>query len=204
MLLWLLACTPAPVHAEMIAVLPREPVSVAPDPVWPETSDVLALLPDRPCAEPRETVFVMAGHANGRTKTGNLGVHGQVEADVNLALAEDLAAHLERTGCFEVVRGRTGTQRPSYRSRIAHAERVGADAFIELHTDARGPLEPVGYTPDAWVYEAEGALASACCSTRAARSAPSVASSRGRWRAAWCTRGSRRSPSTSGCTTATR
>jgi N-acetylmuramoyl-L-alanine amidase len=107
---------------------------------------------------PDTTVFVVGGHANGRTKKGNTGVHGQIEADVNLWTAEQLVKRLEATGWFRVVMGRTGEQRPSYGARIRHAERVGADVFIELHTDARGHLIPWAYTPNEWVYRADGAF----------------------------------------------
>ena len=137
----------------------RPAVRSAPEPLeWPESAAGLAILPDRSCTDPKETVFLMAGHANGRTRNGNTGVHGQIEAEVNLETALRLGAALEATGCFEVVQGRTGDARPSYGSRIRHAERIEADAFIELHTDARGPIWAWADSPEGEVYRAAGAL----------------------------------------------
>jgi N-acetylmuramoyl-L-alanine amidase len=157
-LIWAGCTAPeAKVTPPQMAVFERA-ATVPEQPGWPESAAGLVVLPDRSCSDPKETVFLMAGHANGRTRNGNTGVHGQIEAEVNLEAALRLGEALEATGCFEVVQGRTGDRRPSYGARIRHAERVGADAFIELHTDARGPIWPWARTPDGWAYQAAGGL----------------------------------------------
>ncbi|MEZ4318763.1 MAG: N-acetylmuramoyl-L-alanine amidase [Myxococcota bacterium] len=146
-MIWaLLAC--APPVAEGSALRPDlvPPMAVVPE--WPAAGTPLRVL-DVPAPRNlhRKTVFLMAGHANG-AKDGNTGVHGQIEAEVVHDAVLDLAERLAALDRFDLVIGRRGNERPSYPSRIAHAEAVGADAFIELHTDSRGPAHPWAALPD--------------------------------------------------------
>jgi len=147
--------SPAPLPAPRAAPKPAP----APPPVaWPAGTDALRLLP-LPVArgEARRVVYLSAGHANAPGKDGNLGVLGQVEAQTNLSTMNHLAEVLAATGRFEVVRSRQGDARPSYARRVAHAAEVGADVFIELHTDSRGDLYAYRHLDDGtWLYRADG------------------------------------------------
>lgn len=128
-----------------------------PIPRWPSADAIIEPVDlHAPRNLPRTVVFLMAGHANGKHRLGNIGVHGQVEAEVNLWTAKQVAARLEDLGWFEVILGRDEGEYPSYGARIARAEALGADVFIELHTDARGELIPWATSPHGWVYRNEG------------------------------------------------
>lgn len=157
-LVWMLtSCAPMPAAAERS----RVPELAVEDPgfaaVWPAPDAPLDVLPTTaPRGLADTTVYLMAGHANGPGKDGNKGVHGQIEAEVSLWTVEELARRLEALGWFEVVVGRRAGERPSYGARIRHAERVGADVFIELHTDARGPLHVWATDPEGEVYRNDG------------------------------------------------
>lgn len=157
MIWWLLACTPGPAEALVDPPAPPAPaVMPQPVPVWPAEGAPLRELP-LPGEVPQTTFFLVAGHANGRTKHGNIGVHAQVEAEVSLATSEELARRLEGVEGLEVVLGRREGQIVSYGARVRHAERVGADLLIELHTDARGPYYVWADSPDGEVLRTDGA-----------------------------------------------
>lgn len=136
LLLLLLAChaaAPEPPPPEPVA--PKSPPIAAPE--WPQPGAPF----DHPVIESppgfeKQSVFVIAGHGNG-SKTGNLGAWCTWESDFALETADQLSDLLDATGHFDVVRARSGKQRPSYGSRIRHLERSGATAMIELHSDAR-------------------------------------------------------------------
>jgi N-acetylmuramoyl-L-alanine amidase len=160
LLLILSACFPTSSSGAVSLPLRPKRVEVPKSPErWPLSSESLRILPIRAPRnlEKRGRVFLVGGHADRRGRDGNRGVHGQVEAEVNLATSEfvhDALAALDR---FDLVLGRRGEQRPSYDARIAHAKQVRADAFIELHTDARGAMEPWATTPDgSWVHRSDG------------------------------------------------
>ena len=151
--MWGCAEPPPPV----VSVPDPAPRVEVPAPSWPASSEALTLLP-LPVARGARvpTVYLSAGHANGPGKDGNTGVYGQIEAEVNLATMNQLAAALEATRHFRVVRSRQGDERPSYAQRVAHAAREGADVFIELHTDSRGDTYPHRRRDDGtWLYRAD-------------------------------------------------
>ena len=134
------------------------PAVVPAAPTWPAPG---APLVELDLAAPRNLqptrIYLSAGHANGSTKRGNLGVHGEWEADVALWTTLELAHRLEKLDRFEVIVGRREGEQPSYDARIEAARARSADVFIELHTDARGVLEPFAVTPwGDWTYESTG------------------------------------------------
>lgn len=82
-------------------------------------------------------MYIDAGHG----APGNQGTRSafcEAEEDFTLRAAEHLAARLEETGAFRVKLSRKGAARPSYRQRVAEAQRWRADALLSLHADARG------------------------------------------------------------------
>jgi N-acetylmuramoyl-L-alanine amidase len=101
-----------------------------------------------PRGEQRGHVYLVAGHANASDREGNTGVHGQIEAEVSLATSLFVADAWEQLDRFDVTVGRRAGERPTYPERLAHAEEVGADLFIDLHTDARGPWTEWAVNPD--------------------------------------------------------
>jgi len=151
-MIWLLGCAPPAADVSWT----RPPPTPVDTPVWPAPGAPLTILPERaPRNERRLTVFLVAGHGNG-DKQGNTGVHGQIEATVALQTVSALAERLESLDRFDVILGRQGDARPSYPERLEHAERVGADVFIELHTDSRGDTWAWADLPDGEAYRAEG------------------------------------------------
>lgn len=132
MLLLALACTtptpPVPPHVP-------EP---GPDTAWPseqvEFSAPEIVIPEN---FGHHGVFVSAGHGTGRN-TGNTGCRCQLEQDFTLRASHDLAEQLRGIGLFDVTEARTGRRRPSYRARLRHLERSGAEVMLELHSDYRG------------------------------------------------------------------
>jgi N-acetylmuramoyl-L-alanine amidase len=133
LVLLLAACT-----AESIVSAPTSAnAEVVPDPVWPEEGGQLRNpVIEVPPGFRRQTVFVVAGHGASGNE-GNLGSWCTREQDFTLEAADALSALLDGTGRFDVVRARTGEQRPSYAARVRHLARSGATAMIELHSDAR-------------------------------------------------------------------
>ncbi len=133
MLLLAIACT---------APEPPPPPPHVPEPgpsnAWP-SPDVVFVPPDIVVPEGfgQRSVFVTAGHGTGRN-VGNTGCRCQLEQDFTLRASHDLAEQLRGLGLFDVTEARTGKQRPSYRSRLRHLKRSGADVMVELHSDYRG------------------------------------------------------------------
>ena len=80
------------------------------------------------------TVVVDAGHG-GATDTGAISPHGWREADLNLALAQDVRDTLVRRG-FRVVMTRTNDVAVALydRPKVAHAN--DADVFVSIHHNA--------------------------------------------------------------------
>lgn len=106
-------------------------------PVWPEPgTELVPPVIEVPDGFGPETVFLVAGHG-APGNDGNLGSACTREQDFTLDATERLADLLDATGVFTAVRARRGAARPTYRARVAHLERSGATAMIELHSDAR-------------------------------------------------------------------
>lgn len=109
---------------------------------WPFDSHSLQSAELPPLPVKRVRVAVDAGHGYG-DNTGNFGCRCQREMDHTLVVADFLAAALEKTGRFEVLRTRVGAVLPRYQARIAELEKWKADVVISLHSDARGFAVPV-------------------------------------------------------------
>lgn len=79
------------------------------------------------------TVVIDPGH--GGHDTGAIGLGGTLEKDVNLRLAQRLAARLSRHG-FRVVMTRDDDRTLSLEERTAIAESERGDVFVSLHANA--------------------------------------------------------------------
>ncbi len=108
---------------------------------WPaDTSGLHRLeLPAEPVKKLR--VVIDAGHG-APGNVGNHGCHCQEEQAHTLFVADFVAAALEATGRFEVLRTRIGDATPKYQTRIAAAQQWKADVILSLHSDARGEAFP--------------------------------------------------------------
>jgi N-acetylmuramoyl-L-alanine amidase len=107
-------------------------------PSWPAASAPLTVQPLHvPKGYRKKRIYLDAGHGY-RANSGNTSVTCETEADNMLRVAEDLARRLEATGHFMVRLSRRAGQQVHYRTRISEAESWKADAFVSLHSDARG------------------------------------------------------------------
>jgi N-acetylmuramoyl-L-alanine amidase len=88
----------------------------------------------------KRRIYLDAGHgADGNT--GNRSSLCEDEQDFTLALAQELAQHLEQTGHFDVRLSRQPGERVAYQQRVSEAEQWSAHAFVSLHSDVRGRTE---------------------------------------------------------------
>jgi N-acetylmuramoyl-L-alanine amidase len=116
--------------------------------VWPEPGAPLVHpVLEVPPGFATPTVFVVGGHGAPGNR-GNVGAWCTREEDFTLDAADDLADLLQATGRFDVVRGRSGAERPTYPERLARLATSPATALIELHSDARGAASAHRTTPD--------------------------------------------------------
>jgi N-acetylmuramoyl-L-alanine amidase len=107
-------------------------------PPWPAAGAPLAVQPlIVPKGFRKKRIYLDAGHGY-RDNHGNSSVTCEAEEDFTLRVAEDLARRLEATGHFKVRLSHKAGQDVSYRTRISEAEHWPADAFVSLHSDARG------------------------------------------------------------------
>jgi N-acetylmuramoyl-L-alanine amidase len=79
-------------------------------------------------------VAIDAGH--GGRDVGAIGAAGTYEKDINLAVAEQLAALVEENPVMEVVLTRRGDSYVKLRRRLAVARNHKADVFVSIHADA--------------------------------------------------------------------
>jgi N-acetylmuramoyl-L-alanine amidase len=136
-----------PAHAQPAPPEPAKPpeaaapASPAPAPTLPSWPTVGAPLTVHSLSVPKgfrkKRIYLDAGHGY-RGNTGNVSVTCENEADFTLRVTEDLARRLEATGRFQVRVSRKAGKDVSYPSRVAEAESWSADAFVSLHSDARG------------------------------------------------------------------
>jgi N-acetylmuramoyl-L-alanine amidase len=128
-----------PAHAQ--SAPPSEPAAIPESavlPAWPAPGAPLTVQPlTVPKGYRKKRIYLDAGHGY-RGNRGNSSVTCEDEADFTLRVAEELARRLEATGRFKIRLSRTAGQQVSYRTRISEAESWGADAFVSLHSDARG------------------------------------------------------------------
>ena len=154
------SCVSAPPSVEMdlppVVVAESDGVSI---PAWPETSAPLYHpVIEVPSGFRQRTVMIVAGHG-APGNHGNKGCNCEQEEDFTLRTAESLSDLLDATGLFRVVRGRVGTQRPSYSARLRHMEQSGVEAMVEIHSDSRADAEgQFRHTKDAdgsWCWRAD-------------------------------------------------
>jgi N-acetylmuramoyl-L-alanine amidase len=107
-------------------------------PSWPAPGAPLKVQPlTVPKGFRKKRIYLDAGHGY-RDNRGNSSVTCEDEADFTLRVAEELARRLEATGHFRVRLSHKAGQNVAYRARISQAEGWRADAFVSLHSDARG------------------------------------------------------------------
>ncbi len=110
----------------------------AASPAWPAAGAPLTVQPlGVPKGFSKKRIYLDAGQGY-RANVGNSSVTCENEADFTLRVAEELARALEATGRFRVRVSHKAGKDVSYRARIAEAEAWKADAFVSLHSDARG------------------------------------------------------------------
>jgi N-acetylmuramoyl-L-alanine amidase len=135
------AALPAAAVAQPLPSLP---------PRWPALGAPLTAPPlSVPKGFRKKRIYLDAGHGY-RGNTGNVSVTCEDEADFTLRVTEELARRLEATGRFHVRVSRKAGKDVSYRSRVAEAELWSADAFVSLHSDARGEATWWQPTPGQW------------------------------------------------------
>lgn len=118
------------------------------DPTWPTADAPLhSLKLSTPAPKRPWRIYLDAGHG-APGNTGNKSVTCEDEANVMLALAQQVAAQLRATGRFRVKLSRQGDETPRYQDRIAAAEAFRADAIVSLHSDARGAAQIWQPRPD--------------------------------------------------------
>lgn len=123
----------------------RPPTKPAALPAWPAATAPLTVQPLQvPPGFRKKRIYLDAGHGY-RANSGNTSVTCETEAENMLRVAEDLARRLEATGRFKVRLSRRAGQQVHYRTRVSEAESWNADAFVSLHSDARG--EAVWWEP---------------------------------------------------------
>lgn len=99
------------------------------------------------------SVMLSAGHG-APGNDGNLGVHGQREADVTLELALDLALRLAPD--VRIRQARDRGERPSYEERLLRLQYAPVQAMVELHTDWRDGGSVWADSPWGEVYRNDG------------------------------------------------
>jgi N-acetylmuramoyl-L-alanine amidase len=117
---------------------PRPPPS--PPPVgttWPDpparlSAPLVALGPDGLVRR----IYLDAGHG-APDNPGNTSCFCVKEQDFTRRVAREVKARLEATGRFVVWPSREGEELVPYRERVEAATRLGADAFVSLHSDVR-------------------------------------------------------------------
>ena len=119
------------------------PAPPAPDPVLADGAAATAAapgsgisvpLPPRRPSPRRPLVAIDAGH--GGRDPGAVGIHGELEKDITLAVALDLADALSGTGRYDVVLTRDDDRFLALRERVRIARAAGADLFLSLHADS--------------------------------------------------------------------
>ncbi|WP_224363371.1 N-acetylmuramoyl-L-alanine amidase family protein [Hyalangium versicolor] len=125
-------------HAQTASNAPSGDAPPTALPSWPAPGAPLKVLPlNVPKGFRKQRIYLDAGHGY-RGNRGNSSVTCEEEADFTLRAAEDLARRLEATGHFLVRLSHKAGQNVAYRKRISEAEGWKADAFVSIHSDARG------------------------------------------------------------------
>lgn len=136
LLLLALACVtspPSPAVEAPVAVVEPPP----PPPVWPEPGSVTAPELVLPAGFTPPVVMIDAGHG-APGNPGNTSVRCEEEEDEMLRIQEHVVERVRALGAAQVLTGREGEAKPSYKARVARAEAAGVRALVQLHSDARG------------------------------------------------------------------
>lgn len=99
----------------------------------------------------KKRIYLDPGHGVGENR-GNCSVTCEDEQDFTMRVAQDLAARLEATGHFVVRLSRKPAEEVSYKERLRAAEAWRADAFVSLHSDARGMATAWRESNGRWCY----------------------------------------------------
>ncbi len=121
------AAEPSPAAPAATQAPPPAPETGAPAP-RPEPAPQLAPVPKQP------VIVLDPGH--GGVDPGTIGVNGEPEKNVTLAMARILARVLRESGRYTVHLTRDDDRFIPLRERIAIARRLGADLFVSLHADS--------------------------------------------------------------------
>jgi N-acetylmuramoyl-L-alanine amidase len=101
-----------------------------------------AVPPPRKDIDKRHIVVLDPGH--GGVDPGAIGVSGNYEKVLTLAMAKELARQLTATGRYKVVLTRTDDRFMALRDRVAFARSAGAELFISIHADSHSDSETRG------------------------------------------------------------
>lgn len=115
------------------------PAAVPAQPATPEAAPPTPATPPGPVAKPapvnkRPVIVLDPGH--GGVDPGTVGVNGELEKTITLAMAQALARELRQSGRYEVHLTRDDDRFIPLAERIAIARRLGADLFLSLHADS--------------------------------------------------------------------
>ncbi len=154
---------PATVAAPAIASSPAPDVAApTPEPLPPFTPKTRA--PGvRPRSGGKPLVVIDAGH--GGKDVGAISVNGGYEKNVTLAIAQDTARRLEKSGKVRVKLTRADDRFIPLGGRVAIARAARADLFISIHADAAGNAQARG----ASVYTLSSVASDAIAARLAAR-----------------------------------
>jgi N-acetylmuramoyl-L-alanine amidase len=101
-----------------------------------------AVPPPRKDRDKRRIVVLDPGH--GGVDPGAIGVSGNYEKVLTLAMAKELAKQLTATGRYKVVLTRDDDRFMALRDRVAFARSAGAELFISIHADSHNDSETRG------------------------------------------------------------
>jgi N-acetylmuramoyl-L-alanine amidase len=107
-----------------------------------EPPNVKAVPPPRKDRDQRHIVVLDPGH--GGVDPGAIGVSGNYEKGLTLAMAKELARQLTATGRYKVVLTRDDDRFMALRDRVAFARSAGAELFISIHADSHNDSETRG------------------------------------------------------------
>ncbi len=101
-----------------------------------------AVPPPRKDIDKRRIVVLDPGH--GGVDPGAIGVSGNFEKVLTLAMAKELARQLAATGRYKVILTRDDDRFMALRDRVAFARSAGAELFISIHADSHNDSETRG------------------------------------------------------------
>jgi N-acetylmuramoyl-L-alanine amidase len=133
------ALAPAPViHAPQATTAatyyPPALPTVAPPPRVPEV--FASGYPTQPLVGTKRPLIIAVDAGHGGVDPGAIGPSGVKEKNITLAIARELAAHINREAGMRAVLIREGDYFLSLRERIERARHNKADIFISLHADS--------------------------------------------------------------------